>query len=571
MMPGAAVGHRRGQWDVGFRWGSGVATGGSSLIAGAAVVFVGVLVLLMYTGFPVGMTYDEPIYQGKAVDALQWLKLFVISPSLAASPAAVVRYWHAKDQHPGFFKLVTAVCAVTLGHLAPPGEAFRTGTNFLAAVCCAVLYVFVAELWGRVAGLYAVGGLMLMPRVFGDCHLAALDAPIMALSLVTLVASWWACAAERDESRLRQWGRAALAGALWGLALGTKLNAFFIPLAVFPWALLTCLRRRGGDAAPTWGAVGRLALAYAVLGPLLFVATWPWLWHDTWARFLEYFRFHAKHWEIGVLYFGRVYTLAPWHYPLVMTALTTPPATLVLALAGLWQVAAQLRRRVADGLAARRRAALGLIVWALVVNLVPSCLPSTPKYNGVRLFLPIFPLLAILAAVGLRWSLDWVLRRCTPSAAGPGWYRSVALLGLFIALVGPLWAVAKFTPFYLSYYNVFIGGLPGAARAGLEPTYWGDTYRAAAWWLAKHAPPGATVWIDPPGFESTVRLFELGPLRPDLRFSAGPEGIAASDFAVTQNKPTEFLEVTRRLVATAQPVYTEGVDGVPLVYVFRLR
>lgn len=519
-------------------------------LAIAGAIFALSLALLIPTNSLYGTTYDEPIYQSKAVQALEWLRLAVTSPSLAVTPAAIERYWHAKDQHPGFVKLLSALSGATLGRLAPPGEAMRTGTNLLAALCLAAVYLFTAGLWGRAAGLCAVGALLLMPRVFAHCHLAALDAPVMAMTFLVLAASWRACVAH--ERPRRAWAWALVAGALWGLALSTKLNAFFVPFVVFPWALVFARQ-----------SVGRLAVAFAALGPLLFLATWPWLWHETGPRFWEYFHFHFRHWEIAVTYFGKSYDVAPWHYPLVMTAITTPPVTLALALVGLG--ALRLRRPfTAQG------AALALMAWALLVNYVPSCLPDTPKYNGVRLFLPVFPLLAVLAAVGFRTCLDWLLRRMGGAVRDAGLRRRLTALALFLALIGPLAATARFTPFHLSYYNALIGGLPGAARAGMEPTYWGETYRSAALWLAREAEPGATVWIEPAGFESTVRLFELGPLRPDLRFSAGPEGIREADFAVTQNKPTEFSDITRRLVATRRPVFTDGMDGVPLVYVFRV-
>jgi len=148
--------------------------------------------------------------------------------------------------------------------------------------------------------------------------------------------------------------------------------------------------------------------------------------------------------------------------------------------------------------------------------------------------------------------------------------RLAAIL-VFATLIGPLTALARFTPFHLSYYNAFVGGLPGAVRVGMEPTYWGDTYRSAAWWLASNAPSGSVVWIEPAGLESTVRLFELGPMRQDLVFAAGNDGFKQADFAVFQNKPTEFSDLSRGLLAHSQPVFTDGVDGVPLIYVFKLR
>ena len=37
--------------------------------------------------------------------------------------------------------------------------------------------------------------------------------------------------------------------------------------------------------------------------------------------------------------------------------------------------------------------------------------------------------------------------------------------------------LAIYCPCHLSYYNLLVGGLPGAEKLGFEVTYWGDTVR----------------------------------------------------------------------------------------------
>ena len=300
--------------------GGGSATGRPGHVALAGLVFAVTLALLMATDSQYGITYDEPIYQSKSLQALEWLKLFTESPGLAASEAYITRYWQATDKHPGFFKLVTGISAATFWRVLPQDAVMRSGTNVLSALCFASLYLLVASVWGRAAGMYAVGALLLMPRVFAHCHLAALDAPIMAMTLLTLAASWRVCPGGAGGSGWAPWRWAAVAGILWGLALSTKLNAFFIPIIVLPWAVVFARRH-----------VVKLCIAFGILGPMAFLASWPWLWHNTWPRFVEYFGFHFRHGEIGVTYLGQVHNLAPWHYPLVMTAITLPVATLLMA------------------------------------------------------------------------------------------------------------------------------------------------------------------------------------------------------------------------------------------------
>ena len=99
-----------------------------------------------------------------------------------------------------------------------------------------------------------------------------------------------------------------------------------------------------------------------------------------------------------------------------------------------------------------------------------------------------------------------------------------------------------------------------------------DLVQELAGWLDAHAPQGARVWIDPPGMESVVRLYKaFGDLRPDIVTVAGTAAFASADFAVCQNKPTEFSAEVKRLLATTQPVWTDTMDDVPLIYLWRLH
>lgn len=541
----------------------------------AALICFLAWVILALTASDIGITYDEPIYMARADMAWQWITLIISEPRAALSPQAIDYFWHGKDQHPGLVKLTAAVTSRLAVHVLPawavPLTYLRTGTMFWVGLALGGMYLLLR--WaglGAVAAIFAPAALFFMPHVFGASHLLALDAPALATCFLAVAAGWWFV--ERGSL-----GRAILAGLAFGVALATKINGFFVPVVVLPYAF-----------ALRWRRAASLFASYVVLGPLVFWLTWPWLWHNTLERLASYLAFHWHHWEIGVLYFGKIYTLAPWHYPLVMTAITTPPVTLLLALAGLGGSVFAQRRLVkrwrasggggADPAVPQSCASLpgtpadrlwSLAAWALVVNLVPNMLPSTPKYGGVRLFLPAMAWLAVLAAFAVQPLVEWA-RRGLRLHASQRWVASAVVLA--VGLLPSVSYVAHFYPYELSAYNVFIGGLPGAAKAGFEPTYWGETYLQAARWLSQHAPEGAVVWIEPPGVESVVRMYKyLGELRPDIRTCAGPAAFATADYAVSQNKPTEFTEIVKRLVASRRPVWVDELDGVPLVYIWRLR
>jgi hypothetical protein len=78
-------------------------------------------------------------------------------------------------------------------------------------------------------------------------------------------------------------------------------------------------------------------------------------------------------------------------------------------------------------------------------------------------------------------------------------------------------------------------------------------------------------WIEPAGVEATMRIYQsLGILRSDMRTTAGEERFAEADYAIFQNKSTEFSEHARKLLATRRPCGRVDEHGVPLLYVFCL-
>jgi hypothetical protein len=143
------------------------------------------------------------------------------------------------------------------------------------------------------------------------------------------------------------------------------------------------------------------------------------------------------------------------------------------------------------------------------------------------------------------------------------------LLGLFLLLPGVV-GIARVHPYELSYYNAFIGGLPGAYRRGMEPTYWGDTYYSALPFLNAHAPPGARVYVCPVGVVGTLMepYQRLGLLRSDLRLTGDEAQAREADLVVFHTHDAELNETTRFLLAHARPVHATTLDGVPLLVIY---
>jgi hypothetical protein len=111
---------------------------------------------------------------------------------------------------------------------------------------------------------------------------------------------------------------------------------------------------------------------------------------------------------------------------------------------------------------------LGLTMWAV------ASAPSTPKYDGVRLFMPLFPCIALLAGGGA----EGVLALTRWSARRRGVARQemtvMACLMVFALAAEGAWGTVRVYPYVLSYFNPIVGGIAGADERGFEVVYWGE-------------------------------------------------------------------------------------------------
>ena len=110
----------------------------------------------------------------------------------------------------------------------------------------------------------------------------------------------------------------------------------------------------------------------------------------------------------------------------------------------------------------------GRIILAAILLFLIVFSTRAPVYDGERLFLPAFPLWA--SVVGIGFATVW-----ERAGRWPGWRSRLGRGVLALGFLAQGYGVVHMEPFVLSYYNLLVGGLNGATRLGLEPTYWGDS------------------------------------------------------------------------------------------------
>jgi 4-amino-4-deoxy-L-arabinose transferase-like glycosyltransferase len=442
--------------------------------------------------------------------------------------------------HPPFYALLGLAGDL----LAPSWDTLpraRLGPILLFSFTAGVIFGFVAGRWGCWAAALATSAWVFQPNLFAHGHYACMDATLTALwalAIVTFAQAMEPAVPPREPGSIR-WGWTLGFGLAVGCALASKLTGWFLPIPFLVWAGL--YRSRRASRTLLVGLLVASAVAYALVP--------PW-WTDPIdgvSRFVASGLSRSATFPLRIQFLHAVYETPreslPWYNTLVWTVLVTPVGFLAMAGVGFW-----------SALRGWRREPIGLLVagnWAFLMAM--RAMPHTPGHDGVRLFLPAFGVLALLGGMGAWFLID-------------RWSRLARAAIVACVLEGAL-SVAVMMPVPLSYFSPIVGGLPGAAALGMEPTYYWDALGPGPRrWLAQHSSPGETIQFAM-FTRSFLYLRRVGELPPRLA-SIDP---GRPRWVVLQNRPGAFSDIGRALVARGHPQYTLTKLGIPLIWIFPYR
>jgi hypothetical protein len=554
------------------------------------------LALLLATVRELGYARDEGFYFAAAKSYEGWFELLFSNPSQAFQRASVDRFWNANHEHPALMKSLFALSHRFLHEkwrlIAEEGTAYRFPAMALSALSVSVTYLWGRRAIGRTAGLVAALLFALMPHTFHHAHLACFDMPVAAMWLLTTYAYSRSLGA-------RGLGWALVTGLLYGLLLNTKHNSWLLPPALVVHFIVTRGPRLGRELK-----LGRIALpaglvAMAVIGPLVFYATWPWIWFDTGKRLAGYVAFHTGHDYYNMEFLGETYWKPPMPrlYAWLMTLGTVPGITLLLFSIGLavsalrayrgrigaWIGRLSRSRRADTSTAAASASATSSVVdpsdrsatndpllWLLSIltSYAPWLSSTTPIFGGTKHWLTAYAFIGLFAGLGfdrvLRELKDFFGQRVGPSALI---VRGLGPLAVAATAAAPLVMTLHSYPWGLSAYTPLVGGASGAATLGLNRTFWGYTTGAVQDFLNQRVPRGGSVFVHDTAVQSfdMMRLDER--IRRDIR---GAWSIHDSMFALYHHEP-HMGRVEYQIwidYGTSTPVEIGVFDGVPVVWVY---
>jgi len=570
--------------------------------------------VVLATAPTLGFMRDEGMYFDASKSYAGWFeKLFSSDAAIRKSAfekPVVDAHWTANGEHPSLMKSSFALSWIYFWKTWPTGlvelfhrhtittplawivalmakiapklfveesAAFRFPGMVAGGMILWITYVFGAEVAGRAAGLAAALLYAVLPRPFFDAHLAGFDAAA-ALAWLAVAYAYW--------KGLRSMGWALAAGFVWGFALLTKHNSWFLPivfLAHYFWVTYETLRKRPGSSPSFRGRLARLPVPWpflfmGMIGPAMFVYGWPRLWFDTWARIDWYFTFHAKHDYYNIEYLHKTYFQPPFpiSMPYVLVLATVPFATIVAALFGM---ASKWRAILAPILPARslysaeggdddRRTAF---FWFFNMNLPIALIahPKVPHFGGTKHWHPAYPFLCLFAGAGIVFVATKLVAFLARESTRRTLLATASALGLtFLVFTPGALDTKRSHPHGLSHYTPIVGGPAGGADLGLTRGFWGYETGALVPWLNQHFPHGGRVYPNDTFFSSWEQLRVDGRLRTGI--DSEWWNLPGCDVAVVEHEQ-HMDEVEHQIwmaFGTVTPVYVVKLEGVPTLTVY---
>ncbi|MGN0930183.1 MAG: hypothetical protein ACI4NP_00510 [Thermoguttaceae bacterium] len=333
---------------------------------------------------------------------------------------------------------------------------FRSGCVFLFSAALTVVFWRVRRDYGTAIALAGTACVLFSPRVLGHAIIAGGDS--------LLISSWLAAWALFDSAR-GAGTRAILWGAAVAVSFCAKSSGFLLvlPFALVAVAGLATRRLAGREAA-------RLVFGLVVALALFLLANPPG-WRDPFAAASTFWRLNTERAEfnIPIYFFGELYSptrpLPFWNGFFWLIA-ATPALLSVLAILAIFS-----RRGASAPLTGTPTAFLLAITIPLA-----RILPGIPVHDGARLLIASVALWSLLGGLGAGRVALWAASRVSSERARR---RRVVAATCLALCVAPSAADALGSrPQFLSFYSAFVGGVEGATRMGLEPTYYWDGFDA---------------------------------------------------------------------------------------------
>lgn len=416
--------------------------------------------LVLATFADYGVTWDEDVHN--------WYGVFVLDYYVSLFKDARCLHWLNLYNYGAAFDMIAAA----LNSFSPFGtyETRHLLNGLIGILGLIGCWKLGRSLGGRRAGFLAILLLLAIPNYYGQMFNNPKDIPFA----VGMVWSIYYMVRIIPQLPRPKWSLVAKLGVATGLSLGVRVGGLL--LLCYLGLLLTSfilwrafeLRSLGGTFREAIAAFWRVALPAVALAYPVMLLFWPWAQTNPIENPLRALIFFSHEtFPYRTLFAGQYFpaTDLPWAYLPTYIVLALPEIVIVLAMAAPFLAFSLVRTMP--------RAALrdwvlrhGLVAFAIVFPVAYAVAIKAVLFDGMRHFIFVLPLIAVVAAL----AADHFLERLVRFEYRRPVYAALALYG-----AGHLTVMAMLHPNEYVYYNGFIGGVEGA-QGLFKLDYWANSY-----------------------------------------------------------------------------------------------
>jgi hypothetical protein len=514
-------------------------------------IIVGIFVFRDY-----GYSWDEPLFYDYA-DALE----YAYSPNewLSGNFDVSSSYGASGDDHKtrGPAYLLLARGPVYLLELLGLDIASAWHLiNFLFFQLGVYFLYRLALRWVQPSAALAAGALFSwQPMLWGHAFINPKDPPFLVFFLASVCLGFEMVDRLSDEviTNRQKFASVLVPAIFLGITTSIRVLGPFAGLLVLAYAAWRLGRGLPGFLLPF--------VFYGLVAVMTMLATWPFLWEDPAARFVEVFSFMSDNpTNLSVLFDGEVYRageLARRYLPFMLATTLTEsvwPLFFIGLVAAYWRLLRQSsnsRRTVEnkegwqslrstfDRTTTRNQLVSLTLILLWFLTLVGYVLLRRPAlYDGIRHFLFILPPIFILTG----FAFDLLINLITIY-----WLRA----GLILALLTPgLAGIVQLHPYQYTYYNSFTGGTSRAFR-NYETDYWLTCYKEAMQNLNQAVDQPANVYVHREAYIADYYAAENIHVH-DLRGALNE--VQPGDYVIVNTRTNE----DRRVFRDVAPVFQVG-------------
>jgi len=430
----------------------------------AVNIVIGLFVFRNY-----GLTWDEPLFfdygdaLGYAYSPREWFSGdFDINNSFGSSGD------DHKTRGPAYLLLAREPVYLLEAFGLDNASAWHL-INFLFFQLGVYFLYRLASRWMKPSAALAAAALFSwQPLLWGHAFINPKDPPFLVFFLASVCLGFEMVDKLLDEEKSRKQKYTSLIVSAVFLGITTSIRVLG-PLAgfiVFLYFLARTVQNKNlRVSASPWLAF----LVYGVIAILVMIITWPFLWENPFARFIEVFRFMSDNpTELSVLFDSTLYRAGelPRRYlPFLLGTTLTEPVWF-LFIFGIVVGYLKFFREKSSTIVGNNIITLSLVLFWFLVIVAYVLIRKPAMYDGWRHFLFIIPPVFIFTGFAFEFITQFIALY---------WLRA-ALITAFL-LPGVI-GIVQLHPFEYAYYNSFIGGISGAFRQ-YETDYWLTCYKEA--------------------------------------------------------------------------------------------